>query len=73
MLDSYDPQFVADHLNGQASEMRPMVNLMAQVFVILVVGIALWRISAIFGRKTRTRKQTMFGDSRYQKHWQNKR
>lgn len=73
MLESYDPQFVADHLNGQASEMKPMVNLMAQVFVILVVGIVLWRISAIFGKKTQTRKQSMFRDSRFQKHWQNKR
>ena len=73
MLDSYDPQIVTEHLNGHASEMKPMVNLMAQVFVILVIGIVLWRISAIFGRKTQTRKQTMFGDSRFQKHWQNKR
>lgn len=73
MLDSYDPQFVTDHLSGHASEMKPMVNLMAQVFAILVIGIVLWRISAVFGRKNRTRKQNMFADSRFQKHWQNKR
>ena len=65
MEESFDPAFFTTHLSGQASEMKPMVNLMAQVFVILVIGIVLWRISAIFGKKGKSRKRSMFSDSRF--------
>ena len=66
----YDPQFITEYLSGQASETQLMVKLMAQVFVILVIGIVLWRISAMFGKKkTKTRRKNMFTDSNYQTHW----
>lgn len=72
MDPSYDPVFFAQYLGGQASEMKPMVNLMAQVFAILVGGIVLWRISAVFGKKNRNRRQNIFTESKFQ-IWKNKR
>lgn len=72
MIETYDPEIVNHYLNGVASEGVPMMKLMAQVLVILVVGIFLWRISAMFQRKKVNRHQNMFGDSRFQKHWRNK-
>lgn len=72
METAYDPEFFAHFLSGQASEMRPMVNLIAQVFAILVGGIILWRISAVFGRKNKSRRQNIFSESSFQS-WKNKR
>lgn len=69
---TYDPQFFAEYIGGRASEMKPMVNLLAQVFAILIGGIILWRISGIFGKRRKSRKRTMFNDSRFDS-WKNKR
>lgn len=72
MIESYDPEIVHQYLNGVASESVPMMKLMAQVIVILIVGIFLWRISASFQRKRVKRHQSVFGESRFQKHWRKK-
>jgi predicted permease len=72
MDPSYDPQFFNEFLSGRATEMKPMVSLLAQVFAILVGGIILWRISAVFGKKNKNRRQSMFESSQYQQ-WKNKR
>lgn len=72
MIETYSPEIVSRYLNGVASESMPMMNLMMQVIVILIVGIVLWRISAVFGRKKKNRHQNMFSESRYQKHWKRK-
>ena len=72
MDPSYDPQFFAEFISGRATEMRPMVSLLAQVFAILVGGIILWRISTVFGKKNKNRRQSMFEESKFQ-HWKNKR
>ena len=72
MIETYNPEIISQHLNGAASEGVPMMKLMMQVIVILIVGIVLWRISAIFGRKKKNRHQNMFSESRYQKHWRRK-
>jgi hypothetical protein len=72
MIETYDSEFVQNFLSGQASEMKPMVNLMAQVFAILVVGIILWRISSVFSKRKKTRRKNMFSESSYQAHWKNK-
>ncbi|MDA7804011.1 hypothetical protein N8987_05485 [Crocinitomix sp.] len=69
---AYDPKIVSEYLNGTASEAMPMMKLMMQVVAILFVGIFLWRISAVFNRKKVSRRQDMFSDSRFQKHWRNK-
>ena len=69
MIETYHPEIVAVYLNGVASESVPMMKLMAQVLVILIVGIFLWRISAAFSRKKVKRQQNMFSESRFQKHW----
>ncbi len=69
MFETYNKEIVNEFLNGVASESVPMMKLMAQVLVILVVGIFLWRISAVFNRKRVNRHQNMFADSRFQKHW----
>ena len=66
MMDkAYDQQFFLEHLSGRASEMKPMVNLMAQVFLILVVGIVLWRIATVFGKKGKQRRKSIFSESRF--------
>lgn len=72
MVESYDPEIIKLYLGGLASEGMPMVKLMTQVLVILVVGIVLWRISAIFNKKRQNRHQNVFSNSRFQKHWRNK-
>lgn len=72
MEPSYDPAFFNEFLSGQATEMRPMISLMAQVFAILVGGIILWRLSAVFGRKNKNRRSNMFRESNFQS-WKNNR
>lgn len=66
---TYDPTIVQTYLNGTASEAMPMMKLMMQVVAILFVGIFLWRISAVFSRKQKNRKQDIFRNTRFQKHW----
>ncbi len=72
MIEAYDPEIVHTYLNGIASESVPMMKLMSQVLIILVVGIFLWRISAMFNRKKVRRHQSVFSESRFQKHWRKK-
>ena len=72
MIETYDPELIKQYLGGLASEGMPMVKLMAQVLVILVVGIMLWLISSIFNRKRQNRHQNVFSNSRFQKQWRNK-
>lgn len=69
MIESYDPEIIKLYFSGVASESVPMMKLMAQVLVILVVGIVLWRISAGFNRKRQNRHDSVFSQSRFQKHW----
>lgn len=71
MEPTYHSELITEYLGGQASEMRPMVNLMAQVFLILFVGIVLWRIAGVFGKKNKSRKRNMFSDSRFDS-WKNR-
>lgn len=69
MMETYNPEIISQYLNGAATEGVPMMKLMAQVVVILVIGLVLWRISSAFSRKKNVQRQTMFNDSRFQKHW----
>jgi hypothetical protein len=69
MIEDYHPEIVASYLNGVASESYLMVKLMGQVLVILIVGIFLWRISVAFSKKKVNRRQNVFSESRFQKHW----
>lgn len=69
---SYDPEVIRQYLSGTASEAMPMMKLMMQVVAILFVGIFLWRISAVFSRRNVSKRQDMFSDSRFQKHWRKK-
>lgn len=72
MDPSYDPQFFDEYLSGQASSMKSMVSLMAQVFAILIGGIVLWRLSGMFGKRRKKRRQNMFTESKFQS-WKNDR
>lgn len=72
MIETYNPEVINMYLGGVATESVPMMKLMAQVLVILVVGIFLWRISAVFSRKRQQRYQNVFSESRFQKHWKKK-
>ena len=72
MIESYDPELIKQYLGGLASEGMPMVKLMAQVLVILIVGIMLWRISSVFNHKRQNRHQNVFSNLRFQKQWRNK-
>ena len=69
MVESYDPALISEYLNGVANESMLMVKLMTQVIFILVAGIILWRVSAIFQKKRENRKQNIFSESRFQRHW----
>lgn len=69
MVETYDPALIGDYLNGVANESMLMVKLMAQVIFILVTGIILWRISAVFQRRKEKEKRSIFSESRFQRHW----
>lgn len=68
-IETYDPIIVQQYLNGAASEAGIMIKLIVQVFVVLVAGIVLWRISTIFQRKRERKRRQVFSDSRFQRHW----
>ncbi|MCG8575772.1 MAG: hypothetical protein MI810_12875 [Flavobacteriales bacterium] len=69
MRETYDPAIINDYLNGMADESMLMVKLMGQVIFILIAGIVLWRISAVFNKKKIKRKRSVFSESRFQNHW----
>ncbi len=69
MIETYDPNLVAEFLNGSASEAYLMIKLMSQVFAILITGLILWRISVIFSKKKKSRRSSIFMESRFQQHW----
>ena len=63
---------IANYLNGSVNEEFVMIKLIIQVVAILFTGLVLWRISAIFSKKKRQTRKTMFMESRFQDNWKNK-
>jgi hypothetical protein len=65
---------VANYLNGGVNDSFVMIKLMIQVIAVLVVGLVLWRISAIFSKKkSQQRRRSVFMESRFQDQWKNKK
>jgi len=74
-LQPIEPNFhelIANYLNGSVNEEFVMVKLGVQVIAILVTGLALWKISAVFNRKKKRPRKTVFMGSRFQSQWKNK-
>lgn len=69
MIETNYRQLVADYLNGTVGDELVMVKLGIQVIAILVVGLVLWRISAIFNKKKQRTRKTVFMGSKYQDKW----
>jgi hypothetical protein len=56
-------------LNNDAAYME----LIVQVFAVLVIGLVLWRLMVLFHKKKNaTRKRNSLFDSNYSKQWRNK-
>jgi len=74
-LEVIEPDFrdlVADYLNGAVGDEFVMVKLGVQVIAILIIGIVLWRISAIFNKKKERGRKTVFMNSKYQEKWKSR-
>lgn len=69
LIDTYSPELISEFLNGKASEAYLMIKLMSQVIAILITGLILWRISVIFSKKKKSRRKSVFMESRFQQHW----
>lgn len=70
MFETYSPELIQEFLNGKASDLPSMTRLMAQTFFVLLAGLVIWRISAVYGKPKEIRKRKRFMDSKYQDHWQ---
>ena len=65
---------VSNYLNGAVNDNFVMIKLMVQVIAVLVTGLVLWRVSAVFTKKkSEQRRRNVFMGSRYQDQWKNKK
>ena len=56
--------------SGELSSMMDYVNIMAQVFGILIAGIIMWRVFARYqNKKQNERFKSDYFESSYSKHW----
>ena len=56
--------------SGELSSMMDYVNIMAQVFGILIAGIVIWRVFARYqNKKQNERFKSDYFESSYSKHW----
>ena len=56
--------------SGELSDMMDNVNVMVQVFAILIAGIIVWRIFAAYqSKKQNERFKSDYFESSYSKHW----
>jgi len=66
-------EFIQRRFSGELNNDVEYMELLVQVFIVLVAGIVLWRLMVAFQRrKTAKRRQSSYFDNVYSKHWKKK-
>ena len=65
-----EQEMIKAKYSGELSSMMDYVNIMAQVFGILIAGIIIWRVfSRHQNKKQNERFKSDYFESSYSKHW----
>lgn len=59
-MDTLANNEIIECCSGAANELYLMTKLMGQIFIILIVGIVLWRLSAMVNRKRVNKENRYF-------------
>ena len=59
-MEIVDNSEIIECCSGAANELYLMVKLMGQIFIILIVGIVLWRLSAMVNKKRVNKENKYF-------------
>lgn len=66
-------EFIQRRFSGELNSDVEYMELLVQVFVVLIAGIVLWRLMVTFQRrKTAKRRQSAYFDNIYSKNWKKK-
>ena len=65
-----EQEMIKAKYSGELSSMMDYVNIMAQVFGILIAGIIIWRVFSRHQNKKQTERfKSDYFESSYSKHW----
>ena len=63
-------ELIQRRFSGALTNEAEYIELLVQVFVVLVLGLIVWRLMVVFQRKkTAKRKKSTYFDSTFSKHW----
>ncbi|MDX1653173.1 MAG: hypothetical protein R3277_11810 [Brumimicrobium sp.] len=61
---------IQQRFTGELNSEAEYIELIVQAFAMLVLGLVLWRMMAVFhNRKKSQRNRSTFFESEYSKHW----
>lgn len=63
-------ELIQRRFSGALNNEAEYIELLVQVFAVLVLGLIVWRLMVVFQRKkTAKRKKSTYFDSTFSKHW----
>ncbi|WP_107039559.1 hypothetical protein [Brumimicrobium mesophilum] len=63
-------ELIQRRFTGELNNEAEYIELLVQVFAVLILGLVLWRMMIIFHRKKKaTRKPSSYFESTYSKNW----
>lgn len=63
-------ELIQRRFTGELNNEAEYIELLVQVFAVLILGLVLWRLMIVFHKKKKaTRKPSTYFDSTYSKHW----
>lgn len=66
-------ELIQHRFSGSLNNEAEYMELIVQVFGVLILGLVLWRLMVVFHRKKkRQRKKSSYFDSTYAKNWKKK-
>ncbi|RFC54236.1 hypothetical protein [Brumimicrobium aurantiacum] len=66
-------ELIQRRFTGELNNEAEYIELLVQVFAVLIIGLVLWRIMAVFHKKKKAkRKPSVYFDSTFSKSWKKK-
>lgn len=66
-------EFIQRRFSGELNNEAEYIELIVQVFAVLIIGLLMWRLMVVFQRrKTAKRRQSTYFDNVFSKNWRKK-
>lgn len=63
-------ELIQRRFTGQLNNEAEYIELLVQVFAVLILGLVLWRLMVVFHKKKKAkRKPSAYFENTYSKHW----